>query len=181
MRQQPIRGQASWTEGGPITKCNIPWSDNEYMTVAVGTESQYQCGQTLKVRNLSSASPREILVKVVDQVPGYPVNNLILHRRAFQALGASVNQGVINIEILPSPHVAEEEWGKYLLNLAQTAYPGYDVTDYQFVDSTQISPTQIKRTYHFLLRSPQEEIKVQGNVIYNPTTNRIVSFDLNEV
>lgn len=32
-RQQPIRGQATWTDGGQVTKCGIPWSDNEYMTV----------------------------------------------------------------------------------------------------------------------------------------------------
>ncbi|WBX81582.1 hypothetical protein PD280_07775 [Virgibacillus salarius] len=52
-RQQPVSGQATWTDGGQITQCGIPWSDNLYMTAAVGENSPYQCGQTLKIRNLS--------------------------------------------------------------------------------------------------------------------------------
>lgn len=181
IRQQPIRGQASWTDGGRVTKCNIPWSDNEYMTAAVGTNSPYQCGQTLKIRNISSQSPKEILVKVVDVVPGNPVNRINLHRRAFLALGATLNQGVINIEIIPSPKIEEDEWGKYLLAITKAAYPSYNAKDFQFIDSTELSANQTKRTYHFLLQSPQEELNIEANVIYNPTTKRVISFDLNEL
>jgi hypothetical protein len=180
-RQQPIRGQATWTEGGTVTQCGIPWSNNEYMTAAVGTNTPYRCGQMLEIRNISSQSPKEILVKVVDRVPGYPANRINLHRRAFIALGANPNQGVIDIEIIASPQVEPEEWGKYLLEVTQAAYPGYNVVDYKLIGTTEISPTQTRRTYEFTLQSPQERIRVQGNVVYNPANGRVISFDINEI
>jgi rare lipoprotein A len=180
-RQQPIRGQATWTEGGPATQCGIPWSDNEYMTAAVGTNAPYRCGQMLEIRNTSSPSPKEILVKVVDRVQGYPANRINLHRRAFTALGANPNQGVINIEIMPSPQVEPEEWGKYLMAVTQAAYPGYNVVDYKLTEKTELSPTQTRQTYEFTLQSPQERIRVQGNILYNPTNDRVISFDINEL
>ncbi|WP_404451565.1 DUF3889 domain-containing protein [Virgibacillus necropolis] len=180
-RQQPVRGQATWTEGGQVTQCGIPWSSNEYMTVAVGENSPYQCGQQLKIRNVSTPVPREILVTVVDQVPGYPANKINLHRRAFEALGANPSVGVINVEIIPSPELEQEQWGKYLLEVTQTAYPSYSITEYNTVAKTQLSPTQIQETYEFTLQSPQETITVQGNIIYNPNTDRVISFDIKEV
>ncbi|WP_078550049.1 DUF3889 domain-containing protein [Litchfieldia alkalitelluris] len=180
-RQQPVRGQATWTEGGQVTQCGIPWSHNEFMTAAVGAETPYQCGQTLRVRNLSSPVPKDILVEVVDKVPDFPANKINLHRKAFLALGANPSVGVINVEITPSPEVKQEEWGRYLLAVAQSAYPGYNVTNYTYVGRKELAPTQIQQTYNFVLKSPQEEIRVQGNVIYNPNTNRVISFDLKEV
>jgi len=180
-RQQTIRGQASWTEGGSITQCGIPWSQNQYMTVAVGTNSPYKCGQSLKVRNLSTPGSREIIVTVVDQVVNYPANKLNLHRRAFEALGAHPSLGVINVEIIPSPELEQERWGKYLLEVALTAYPGYNVTEYQLVGKTQVSPQQTKETYDFILQSPRDRMRVRGNVDYNPVTNRVISFNLVEV
>lgn len=180
-RQQPIRGQATWTEGGQVTKCGIPWSDDAYMTAAVGEDSPYQCGETLKIRNISAPYGREILVKVVDQVADYPPNRINLHRRAFQALGVNPNVGVVNIEIIPSPELEQEKWGKYLLELTQVAYPGYNVTEYNSLGRSMIAPSQIRETYEFILQSPQESIRVQGNVIYNPATDRIISFDIKEV
>lgn len=182
-RQQSVRGQATWTNGGQITKCGIPWSDNDYMTVAVAPYSQYRCGETLKVRNLA-APAREVLVEVVDTVPGYPANRINLHRKAFEALGAKLEQGVINVEIIPSPELGQEKWGKYLLEVTQTAYPGYNVIEYNTIGKAQISPTQTKETYEYILQSkqtPQERIKIQGNVIYNTNTDRIISFHINEV
>lgn len=180
-RQQGVRGQASWTDGGSVTQCGIPWSRNEYMTVAVGRNSPYKCGQTLKVRNLSTPGSREIIVTVVDQVAKYPANRLNLHRRAFEALGASPSLGVINVEIIPSPELEHERWGKYLLEVAQTAYPGYNVVDYKSVGKNQVSSQQTKETFDFLLQSPRDRMRVRGNVIYNPVTNRVVSFDLVEM
>ncbi|WP_079530032.1 DUF3889 domain-containing protein [Halobacillus hunanensis] len=178
-RQQPVRGQATWTEGGQVTQCGIPWSENHYMTAAVGENSPYQCGQTLKIRNL--ASQREVLVTIVDKVPGYPPNKINLHRQAFQTLGGNLDAGVINIEITPSPELEQEKWGKYLLEVTQTAYPEYNVIEYNSVGKTQLSATQIKETYEYILTSPQERIKVRGNVIYNPDTDRVISFDIKEV
>ncbi|WP_394231703.1 DUF3889 domain-containing protein [Niallia oryzisoli] len=178
-RQQPVQGQASWTDGGPVTQCNIPWSDNEFMTVSVGLNSPYRCGQTLKIRNLSTQ--KEILVKVVDQVKGYPVNKINLHRKAFEALGSKPSIGVINVEITPSPEVEQEEWGKYLLTITQAAYPGYRVTDYQYIGKTEESANRTKQSYEFVLKSAHETMKIQGNVWYDPKTNRVISFDLNEV
>lgn len=100
--KKPVQGLATWTDGGSTTKCGIPWSYNNYMTVAVGEGSPYKCGQVLKVKNVSNANPLEILVVVVDQVKGYPPNKLNLHRNAFNALGSSVSVGVIEVIITPT-------------------------------------------------------------------------------
>lgn len=178
-RQQPVKGQATWTEGGQVTKCGIPWSDNRYMTVAVGQNSPYQCGQTIKVRNQETG--RELLVTVVDEVAGYPQNRINLHRRAFEALGANTAQGVIDVEINANPQLEQQKWGKYLLELTQLAYPDYNVSEYNFIRRTQLSPTQTQETYEYILQSQQERITVRGNVVYNPNTDRIVSFDISEV
>lgn len=180
-RQQPIRGQATWTDGGQVTKCGIPWSDDAYMTAAVGENSPYQCGETLKIRNISAPYGREILVKVVDQVADYPSNRINLHRRAFQALGLNPNVGVINIEIIPSPELEQEEWGKYLMELTQVAYPGYNIIEYRSLGREIIAPSQVRESYEFILQSSQETIRIQGNVIYNPTNDRIISFGIREV
>ncbi|MFB4169138.1 DUF3889 domain-containing protein [Virgibacillus sp. JSM 102003] len=178
-RQQPVRGQATWTEGGQVTQCGIPWSENRYMTVAVGQNSPYQCGQTIKVSNQQTG--RELLVTVVDEVAGYPQNRINLHRRAFEALGANTAQGVIDVEIIANPELEQQKWGKYLLELAQSAYPDYNVSEYNFIRRTQVSPTQTQETYEYVLQSQQERITVRGNVVYNPNTDRIISFDISEV
>ncbi|MDQ0298078.1 rare lipoprotein A [Salibacterium salarium] len=178
-RQQTVRGQATWTEGGPVTKCNMAWSDNQYMTTAVGENSPYKCGQALKVRNLNTG--REMIVTVVDEVAGYPNNRLNLHRRAFEALGSNPNVGVMDIEITPSPDVEETQWGKYLVEVVQRAYPNYNVTDYQSVETTQMNAERMRETYEFTLQSPQETMTVRGSVTYNPNTNRVLSMSVQEV
>ena len=180
-RQQSVQGQATWTDGGQVTQCGIPWSDNQYMTAAVGIHSPYQCGQTLKIRNLSIPGQREVLVTVVDKVPGYPANKINLHRRAFEALGVNTSVGVINVTITPSPNLEEEKWGKYLLEIAQTAYPDYNVTEYEKVGGNQLSPTQSQEVYEYLLSSSKGNIRVRGTVVYNPNTDHIISFDLREI
>lgn len=180
-RQQPLKGQATWTDGGQVTKCNIPWSDNQYMTAAVGADSPFQCGQSIKVRNLTTPGSKEIIVTVVDQVKGYPTNRLNLHRKAFEALGATVGTGVIDVEIIPSPELEQEKWGKYLLSVTQTAYPSYKVIDYKSVEKTAVSADQTREVFEFVLQSPQESIKVRATVLYNPNTDRVITFDLKEV
>ncbi|WP_142303575.1 DUF3889 domain-containing protein [Evansella halocellulosilytica] len=179
-RQQTVRGQASWTEGGPVTQCNIPWSHNDYMTAAVGANAPYQCGQMLRVKNITSPDQEEISVMVVDQVPGYPPNNINLHRNAFEALGADPNVGIIQVEITPEED-EENAWGRYLLRIVQTAYTGYDVLDYTRTEETEVSPTQIIETYEYRLQSPEETISVRANITYNPQTNQVVSLDLTEL
>ncbi|WP_458414223.1 DUF3889 domain-containing protein [Schinkia sp. CFF1] len=180
-RQHPIRGQATWTDGGQVTKCGIPWSKNDFMTAAVGEHSPFKCGQSLKVRNLSTIGGREVIVTVVDTVSGYPANKINLHRKAFMTLGADPTIGVINIEIIPSPELEEEKWGKYLLEVTQMAYPGYEVTDYQLVGKRQVSPSKTREIYEYILRSPQDSIKAQAVVVYNPKTDRIVSINVKEI
>ncbi|KEF37460.1 Protein of unknown function (DUF3889) [Schinkia azotoformans MEV2011] len=180
-RQRPIRGQATWTTGGQVTKCGIPWSKNEYMTVAVGENSPYKCGQTLKIRNLTSPGQREIIVTIVDTVAGYPGNKVNLHRNAFIALGANPSIGVINVEIIPSPELEKERWGKYLLEIIKTAYPTYNVTDFHFIRKTHVSPSQTKETYEYIVHSGQDNIRIQGNVVYNPNTDRVTSIDFKEI
>ncbi|WP_175614487.1 DUF3889 domain-containing protein [Piscibacillus halophilus] len=178
-RQQVIQGQATWTEGGQVTQCNIPWSDNQYMTVAVSPRAGFQCGQTLKVRNPQNT--REVLVKVVDTVPNNPPNRINLHKRAFEALGVNPDVGIINVEITPSPELEEEKFGKYLLELVQVGYPGYRVTNYDFEGSEEMSSNRTRETYVYTLESPRETIKISGSVVYNPNTNRVISFDLSEM
>ncbi|MEC1770491.1 DUF3889 domain-containing protein [Schinkia azotoformans] len=180
-RQRPIRGQATWTTGGQVTKCGIPWSKNEYMTVAVGENSPYKCGQTLKIRNLTSPGQREIIVTIVDTVAGYPANKVNLHHNAFIALGANPSIGVINVEIIPSPELEKERWGKYLLEIIKTAYPTYNVTDFHFIRKTHVSPSQTKETYEYIVHSGQDNIRIQGNVVYNPNTDRVTSIDFKEI
>lgn len=179
-RQQHVRGQATWTEGGQVTHCGIPWSEYDYMTAAVGGDTPYHCGQTLKIRNLSIPA-REVLVTVVDQVPGYPANKINLHRRAFEALGGNPNEGVMNIEIMPSPELEQQEWGKYLLEVVQVSYPGYNIVEYNALRKTQLGSTRRKETYEYILESPQEQLTIHGNVIYDKNTDRIVSLDIKEI
>lgn len=178
-RQNIVQGEATWTMGGPVTQCGIPWSTNQYMTVAVGENSPYKCGEAIKVHNPENA--REVIVTVVDEVRGFPPNRINLHQKAFEALGANLNQGVIRVEINPSPQLEEEKWGKYLLELVQTAYPNSNVTEYNTVSKEEISSTQTKETYEYILRLQNEEIKVRGTVIYNPQNDRIISFNFTEV
>jgi len=182
-RQQTVQGQASWTEGGQVTKCNTPWSSNNYMTAAVGDSAPYTCGQKLKVRNLSNQ--KEITVTIVDQVGGYPQNKINLHRKAFEALGANIDAGVISVELTPigadGNGAESSEWGKYLMNVTQTAYPNYQIIDYKSVSKSEVSENRTKEVYEFTLQSPQETMKIQASVTYNPGTGRVASFDLKEM
>jgi len=180
-RQQSFRGQATWTEGGPVTECGIPWSNNNYMTAAVGADSPYQCGQTLRIRNLSSPDHKEITVKVVDEVANYPSNWINLHRRAFIALGASPQVGVIHVEISPLSETGQGEWGAYLSEVIQTAFPGYEITGYHPTGKTELTATETQETFAFMLQSPQETINIEGIVHYHPSTGRIISVELKEV
>ncbi|KHE67923.1 RlpA-like double-psi beta-barrel domain-containing protein [Halobacillus sp. BBL2006] len=177
--RQPVRGQATWTEGGAVTQCGIPWSKNNFMTVAVGGNSPYQCGQTIKIKNVSNQ--KAVLVTVVDKVTNYPANRVNLHRKAFEALGANVETGVINVEIIGSPELEEEKWGKYLLEIVLSANPNYKVTDYSKVSKTQQAGNKTREVYKFVLKSPQETINIQGTVVYNPDTDKINSINFKEV
>ena len=177
--RQPVRGQATWTEGGAVTQCGVPWSNNQYMTAAVGSNSPYQCGQAIKVRNVSNG--RVVIVTVVDKVPNYPANKINLHRKAFEALGANIDLGIINVDITPSPELEEEKWGKYLLEIIQAAYPNYNVTDYSKVSKNQVNGGQIREVFKFVMTSPQETTNIQGSVVYNPNTDRISSINFKEV
>ncbi|WP_440894726.1 DUF3889 domain-containing protein [Amphibacillus sp. Q70] len=178
-RQNMVSGQATWTDGGQTTQCNIPWSHNQYMTVAVSNQSSYQCGQLIKVVNPQNG--REVLVTVVDVVPNAPINRLNLHRRAFEALGANLGMGILSIQFEVSPDLEQERWGKYLLEVTQVAYPNFQVTDYELAEKTQPAPNQIKEVYDFILQNHTEQIKVQGTVIYNPELDRLISFNIQEL
>jgi hypothetical protein len=101
------------------------------MTAAVGVNTPYQCGQALKITY--PPTQRVLVVTVVDRVPDYPPNRINLHRKVFEALGANPDLGIINVEITPSPELEQERWGKYLLEVTQSAYPTYNVTEYRTV------------------------------------------------
>lgn len=180
-RQQSVSGEATWTEGGAVTQCGIPWSSNLYMTAAVGVNSPYQCGQTLKVKNLSMPGQREVMVTVVDKVPGYPSNKINLHRRAFEALGASPSVGIIRVEITPSPELEQEKWRDYLSKVVQVAYPNYSVLSSEVVEKTNVSSTRMREIYDYALQSTQENITVRGTVVYDTETDRMITMELKEV
>ncbi|WP_449540245.1 RlpA-like double-psi beta-barrel domain-containing protein [Ferdinandcohnia sp. Marseille-Q9671] len=98
---ETILGKATWTWGGTPTKCEIGWSYDNNMTVAVGEKSPYKCGQQLRIRNVTFVPHQDIIVTVVDEVKNYPANRINLHRKAFEALGAAPSVGVLNVEITP--------------------------------------------------------------------------------
>ncbi|MEH7382202.1 RlpA-like double-psi beta-barrel domain-containing protein [Bacillus sp. JJ1533] len=98
---ETILGKATWTWGGTPTKCEIGWSYDNNMTVAVSENSPFKCGQRLRIRNVSFVPNQDIIVTVVDQVKKFPANRINLHRKAFEALGASPSVGVLNVEITP--------------------------------------------------------------------------------
>ncbi|HLR79368.1 MAG TPA: DUF3889 domain-containing protein [Bacillota bacterium] len=177
-REQPVRGQATWTEGGKVTKCGIPWSDQKYMTVAVGDTAPYKCGETLRIRNLSMPGGREIVVKVVDQVEGYPANKVNLHRRAFEALGAPLDLGVIDVEIVPTNMSDQDRWEDLLLTTAQTMYPNYRVIDYRSIGNQQFFTPHVEETYEFILESESNQLSVRGKIMYNPETEQLFSLEL---
>lgn len=176
-RQQPLIGQATWTDGGPITQCGIPWSHNQFMTVAVGQNTPYYCGQELTIRN-RTAPFREITVTVVDKVPNYPPNRVNLHRRAFTALGANPSLGVLEVDIIPSEERDTELWGRYLQNVTQTAYPDHQLVANRALAKYVINPNHTTEIYDYTLQAPEELITVRGQITYNPTTNRPVSINL---
>ncbi|SFD77697.1 rare lipoprotein A [Lentibacillus persicus] len=178
LRQQSISGQATWTEGGRITKCGIPWSDNLYMTTAVGENTSYQCGETLQI--IYPVTGRSILVEVVDKVPNYPENRLNVHRRVFETLGANPQQGVIDIQIRPVSSLEQQQWGSYLQRIVQNAYGSYQITGQSFIGKTEDDGRMIE-TYEYQLQSAQESIVVRARAIYNPHNNRILSIDITEV
>ncbi|WP_089740607.1 DUF3889 domain-containing protein [Gracilibacillus ureilyticus] len=178
-RQNYITGQATWTNGGNVTQCGTQWSYNQFMTAAVSTNSPYVCGQSIKVRNPQNG--REVIVTIVDKVPGSPVNTINLHQRAFETLGANTSIGVIPIEFQPSPELEQEKWGKFLLELTQTAFPQYNVTEYKFAGRTQFAEDQIEEIYEYTLQSAQDRVNIRGSVIYNPATDRVISFGIAEI
>ncbi|HEX6593626.1 MAG TPA: DUF3889 domain-containing protein [Bacillota bacterium] len=180
-RQQTVRGQATWTEGGKITKCGIPWSDGKYMTVAVGDDAPYKCGEMLRVRNLSLPGGREIVVKVVDEVEGYPANKINLHRRAFEALGANLDLGVIPVEITPTGNSNLDQWRDLLLTTLQTTYPHYRITDYCPIGKEQTSPAEVEEVYEFTLQSQGDRMMVRGIASYHPKTEQVHALELRVV
>ncbi len=181
-RQQAVRGQATWTEGGPVTECGMPWSTNNFMTVAVGPGAPYQCGETIRVKNMSSPDHKEISVRVVDEVEGYPANRINLHRKAFEALGANLSEGIINVEIKPLGEGGQQQskWGDYLSKVVEAAFPDYRITARHAAGKTEVSPTETKESFTFTIQSAQETRHINGTVHYNPDTNRVISVELKE-
>lgn len=181
-RLKAVKGHATWSEGGKITKCKIPWSHNDFMTTAVGSNSPYKCGEVLLVKNL--ANNKEIRVTVVDEIRGYPTNRISVHRRAFEALGAKLDEGIINIEITPAPTAKAEaergDWGNYLLNVARAAFPQYNFTGYQTIDQIPLQSSQVQHTYDYFLESPEGTNTIRGNVIVNTSSNQVISIDLKD-
>ncbi|RKL65676.1 DUF3889 domain-containing protein [Salipaludibacillus neizhouensis] len=177
-RQQRVRGEATWTEGGEVTKCGIPWSHSQYMTVAVAANTPYRCGETLIVKNLSEPE-QEIAVTVVDQIGESGQGNITLHRKAFEALGADVEEGIIPVEILPSNDTNQESRATYLLNVIQSAYPRFNIVSYQSIDNEEIFRDEVKEIYEYSLLSPSsEQVLVRTNLIFNPFTNKMISIDI---
>lgn len=180
INQTSVKGKATWTEGGKTTKCGTPWSVNNYMTTAVAVNSPYKCGQTLKVTNLSVATPEEITVTVVDTVEDFPLNYLNLHKRAFEALGSPASVGVINIEVTPVRSKEYEKWSRLLISLLKNAYPKYRVIDFEFIGSENISENQTRDTFDYILQSNQMKKRVRIHITFNPKTDQIIAINFEE-
>lgn len=178
-RQNLVNGQATWTNGGSVTQCNIPWSSNQYMTVAVSSNSPYGCGQKLKVINPTTSN--EITVTIVDTVPNAPATSLNLHRSAFAALGVDPAVGILPIQFQAVEEHDSRDWDDYLLNIIQVAYPNYNVVNYYLEEKTEVNTNQVEAVYHFTLQNSQGQLNVRGTVIYNPSTNRVISFNVEQM
>ncbi|MFA9455676.1 RlpA-like double-psi beta-barrel domain-containing protein [Halalkalibacter sp. AB-rgal2] len=178
-REQTISGDATWTNGGPTTQCGLPWTMNQSMTAAVSEQSTYRCGDTLRVRNRNNQ--RELTVIIVDTVPNFPSNRINLHRQAFEALGAQLDEGLIPVDITSITPIEEDPWSPYLQRIVQSAFPNYQIINEELMEEEAIDTSHVRRTYELMLQSPQESIRVQAKVNYNPTTNRVISFDLQEL
>ncbi|ADU30546.1 RlpA-like double-psi beta-barrel domain-containing protein [Evansella cellulosilytica] len=176
-RQQPMRSQATWTDGGEVTSCGLSWSQNNNMTVAVSYGSPFQCGQRLKVRNLSNE--KELVVIVVDHLQSDDTSKITLHKKAFEALGENLETGIIHVEV--SPEIESVGSEQYLLPLIQSAYPNYHVVSYEQKEQTELNTGNVKETIQFILQSNVERIVVEGSFIINPRTNRVVSFEISEL
>lgn len=180
-RQPTIRGQATWTEGGQVTKCNIPWSENEYMTAAVGESSPFQCGETIKIRNLQAPFGREIYVKIVDEVEGYPEEKINLHRKAFEALGINPNVGIVQVEMTPISQDEERNWEQYILQIAQSTFPNSTITNLDFVRKSSPNTSQTMSTYLVTLDNMQRLFQVEASVTYETPSNRVMSVQLKRI
>ncbi|WEG11043.1 RlpA-like double-psi beta-barrel domain-containing protein [Pullulanibacillus sp. KACC 23026] len=183
-REKPVKGEATWTDGGSITKCNIPWSDNHYMTAGVGTNSPYKCGEMLHVKNLSNQ--KEINVIVVDEISSNHPKRITLHRKAFEALGAKLEEGLIHIEIVPvsksaSHTTGRSEWVNYLVNVTRAAFPHYIVKGYRPIEERQYTPSHIQESFDFFLQSQSGTKFVRGTVLFDVTSNQVLSVDLKEL
>ena len=179
IRQNLVSGQATWTYGGSVTQCNIPWSSNQYMTVAVSSNSPYQCGQKLKVINPKTT--KEIIVTIVDTVPNAAVTSLNLHRQAFEALGADPAVGILSIQFQPTTEQDAMEWDDYLLNIIQVGYPDYNVINYKLIEKTEQASNQVKEVYDFALQHSQGWLHVRGTVVYQRSTNNVISFEVKQI
>lgn len=178
--RQPMRGIATWTNGGNVTKCGMPWSTNNFMTVAVSPNSPYSCGEKLRIRNLSTPSQRTITVTVVDEIASYGPHQISLHRRAFEALGAHPSIGILHVEIEPNNSVEYEKWGKLLLSVVKASYPSADVTDYEFVDATDLQDGRRQELFDFIVEQDNTRKRVRAMIIFHPATDQISTIHLQE-
>lgn len=180
-RQPSIKGQATWTEGGQVTKCNIPWSENDYMTAAVGENSPFQCGETIKIRNLQAPFGREIYVKIVDEVEGYPEDKINLHRNAFEALGINPNIGIVQVEMIPISQEEERNWEQYILQIVQTTFPNSTIINYDLVRKNSPNTSQTMSTYLVTLNNMQNAFQIEANITYETPSNRVMSVQLRRI
>ncbi|GIO25930.1 RlpA-like double-psi beta-barrel domain-containing protein [Ornithinibacillus bavariensis] len=173
---QRISGEATWTMGGESTQCGFSWSTNNYMTVAVGNNSPYTCGQRIRVRNPENG--KAINATVVDTVHGFPNNRINLHRRAFEALGANPNQGILHIEIEPVRDEEEGRKGEYLQEIVQTAFSQANVRGYDFLGKTEDTSSFVTENYNFFVQTNEGDYSVRGTVSFHPESDQIAALKL---
>lgn len=176
VRQGAERGQATWTEGGQYTKCGIPWSHNEFMTVAVGENSPYRCGKIMKVS--SPETGREIYVTVVDEVQGYPANRINLHRRAFEALGVNLDAGVLEVQVAPASSGDPGNMARKLEEVVRLAFPNASIRSYQPIDRRTTEAGNAQERSDFIIEVNGQRKTVRGEIIYHPGTEEMISMNL---
>jgi len=175
-RQKVVRGQATWTEGGQYTKCGIPWSYNGFMTGAVGENSPYRCGEVIQVS--SPETGKAIHVTVVDEVQGYPSNKINLHRRAFEALGANLDVGILDVQIVPGSTGEDGRLEEKLEEVVRFVYPNATIRSYQPIDRKLTEVRDIQEKSDFVLEVNGKKRTVRGEMTYQPESGEVVSIHL---
>jgi hypothetical protein len=67
------------------------------------------------------------------------------------------------------------KWSRAALSEIMKKYPNSSVTDFKYLGRSNISNTQSKDTFDFMLQKNTEKKVVRADVYFNPQTNQLIS------